>query len=59
MPLSYKELLEQLAREDEVSILERLEIQTQDLIDRFPDRIEAKLEQLYSEYEEELETSED
>ncbi len=59
MPLSYKELLEQLAREDEVSILEVLGIRTQDLLDRFPDKIEQKLEKLFNDYETEVDSSED
>jgi len=59
MNLSYNELLELLKREDEVSLLEMLEIYPEDIVDRFPDKIEAKLDKLRAEYEEELEASED
>jgi len=59
MTIPYNELLERLKQEDEVSLVEMLEIYPEDIVDRFPDKIEAKLDKLREEYEEELETPED
>ncbi len=42
------ELLDVLKTTDEISLLEILEITSEDLLDRFQDRIEDKLPQLYA-----------
>ena len=43
MPLVLSELLEKLKRLDEISLLELLEINSEDLVERFFDKIESKL----------------
>jgi hypothetical protein len=55
MPLVLSELLEKLKELDEISLLELLEISSEDLIERFFDKIELKLDTL----EEELNDGED
>lgn len=45
------ELLEQLKKEDEVTILELLEITTEELVDAFADRIDEHRFRLYRFYE--------
>ena len=42
-----------LKRIDEISLLEVLEISSEDLVDRFTDKIEEKYEQLAEDFEEE------
>jgi hypothetical protein len=42
-----------LQRIDEISLLEILEISSEDLVDRFTDKIENKYEQLREDFEEE------
>ena len=44
-----------LKRIDEISLLEVLEISSEDLVDRFIDKIEEKYEQLAEDFEEEQE----
>jgi len=51
-PLTHLELLERLKQVDEVSLLEMLEIYSDELVDRFQDKIEAKREFLLGELEE-------
>lgn len=53
MNLTYNELLEKLKTISEIDLLEVLEIYSDELVDRFPDKIEKKLEELLSEFEEE------
>jgi len=42
------ELLEELRKTDEISLLEVLEITSEDILDRFMDRVEDNIEKLYS-----------
>lgn len=44
MSMTFKEIKEQLEMFDEVLVLEILEITSTDLVDRFEDRIEEKME---------------
>lgn len=54
MTLTLEELGQRLVAEsDEISILELLDIRSQDLVDRFQDKIEAKADFLRREFEEE------
>lgn len=55
MSLTYQDLIDRLKQQDETSILEILEITSDELIDRFGDKIEDKEDWLYSELEEEEE----
>lgn len=52
MALTLEDLKEKLMREDEVSLLEILEINSEDLIERFDDKIDLKYDQLIEEYTE-------
>lgn len=53
MSLTIEELKEKLAcRLDEETLLDILEINTFDIVDRFEDKIELKLDQLLKEFEE-------
>ena len=49
MNLSFEELKEKLKRIDEVTLLELLDLTSDDLIERFEDYIEDKQEQLMRE----------
>jgi hypothetical protein len=51
MNITFEELKEKLQRVDEVTLLELLEIRTDDIIERFEDYIEDKQEQLLKEIE--------
>lgn len=46
MPLVLSELLEKLKREDEVYLLELLNITSEDIIDRFHDLVEERMDYL-------------
>ena len=46
------EIEEKLKQIDEITLLERLEISSEDIIDRFEDRIEEKFEQFELEFAE-------
>ena len=49
MALTILDLFEKLKRLDEISLLEILNITTEELVDRFEDRIEAMFDQLVDE----------
>ena len=49
MNITFEELKEKLQRVDEVTLLELLDIRSEDIIDRFEDYIEDKQEQLMRE----------
>lgn len=49
--LTYEEVLEQLKKLPETDLLEVLEIYSDELVDRFPDKIEAKYNQLVNEFD--------
>jgi hypothetical protein len=51
MNLTFEELKEKLHRVDEVTLLELLEIHSEDIVERFEDYIEDKQEQLLKEIE--------
>jgi len=51
MTITNEELKEKLKSIDEVSLLEKLEIYSDDIVDRFDDKIEEKWEQLILEFE--------
>lgn len=55
MSFTYKELLKKLMREREIDLLELLEISSEDLVERFEDKISENIDFLMEEYEEELE----
>ena len=54
MPLTLVELIEQLRKEDEVSLLEMLDISSTELVSRFEDLIEERYEELSEKYEDEV-----
>jgi hypothetical protein len=49
MALTILDLFDKLKRLDEISLLEILNITTEELVDRFEDRIEAMFDQLVDE----------
>jgi len=51
MNLTFEELKEKLQRVDEVTLLELLEIHSEDIVERFEDYIEDKQERLLKEIE--------
>ena len=51
MNITFEELKEKLQRVDEVTLLELLDIRSDDIIERFEDFIEDKQEQLLKEIE--------
>ena len=56
MPLTFVEIKERLKRVPEIDLLEILDISSEDLVDRFEDLIENKLDELEIEFEEENDT---
>lgn len=52
MPLTFEEVKDKLKEVDEISLLEKLEIYSDDIVDRFEDKIEEQLEQLLLDFEE-------
>jgi hypothetical protein len=53
MPLTFEELRDKLRQVDEISLLEILDISSEELVERFQDRIEDRMEELESDFEEE------
>ena len=51
MNLTFEELKEKLQRVDEVTLLELLEIRSEDIVDRFEDYIEEQQDKLIREIE--------
>lgn len=51
--LTLRDVIEHLKRIDEITLLEVLEISSEDLCNRFEDKIEDKYDQLKEEFEEE------
>lgn len=49
--LTLNELREKLTRVDEITLMERLEISSEDLVERFVDRIEDRYDELLQEYD--------
>lgn len=52
MSLTFENLKDKLKQVDEVSLLEKLEIYSDDIVDRFEDKIEEQFEELEQEFEE-------
>lgn len=52
MPLILSELMERLKREDEVSLLEILNIDSEMIVERFADLVEDRYDRLAEEYDE-------
>jgi hypothetical protein len=59
MALTFHDLVDLLKREDEVTLLEVLEISSEDLIERFGDWIEERYEELTEKYQDEVFGTED
>lgn len=57
--LTFHELKERLKQLDEISLMEELDISSEDLVDRFQDHIEAKFERLCRAVDDEEEDEED
>ncbi len=53
MSYTYAEILQRLMREKELDLLELLEITSEDLVYAFEEKIQAKLESIAEDYEEE------
>jgi len=54
MALTLEDLKDKLKREDEVTLMELLEVSSEDLVEMFEHRIDARYEILIEDYEEEL-----
>ena len=46
MPLTFKEVCEILSKVDEITLLEVLDIASEDIVNKFKDKIEERLESL-------------
>lgn len=57
MSYTYADVIRRLIQEREIDLLELLEISSEDLVERFRDKIEDKLEEFIIEFEEEEEES--
>jgi len=55
MSYTYADVLRRLIQEREIDLLELLEISSEDLVERFRDKIEDKLDEFIDEFEEEEE----
>lgn len=53
MALTFNEICERLIYVDEISLMEILEVTSEDLVKAFPDRIDLKREQLEEDLEDE------
>lgn len=49
--LTYQDLLQQLRQLPEITLMELLEINSEELVDRFLDKIEEKQDWLFKEFE--------
>ena len=58
MATTWKELLDKLKKIDEISLMELLEISSEDIIDRFGDKIEERADRLFSEIDDAEENEE-
>lgn len=59
MGRTFFDIMTRLKREPEITVLELLEITSEDLVDRFQDLIEVKIEDLQTELEDEDEEDEE
>ena len=53
--LTLRDLKEKLKLLDEITLMEELDISSEDIVDRFEDHIETKFERLVSDFEDEEE----
>ena len=53
MTKTYKDVIDRLKQVDEISLLEVLEISSEELVDRFNDKIEEKIDDFIQEFEDE------
>jgi hypothetical protein len=53
MPLTYYELLEKMAQLDELTLIEILNISSEELVNKFSDRINDRLEELSEDFKHE------
>jgi hypothetical protein len=54
MALSYKEVCEELTKIDETTLLEILDISSEDIVNKFQDKIEDNLEELSNDLDEHI-----
>ena len=54
MALSFKEVCEELTKIDETTLLEILDISSEDIVNKFQDKIEDNLEELSSDLDEHI-----
>jgi len=54
MPLTYTDLCEKLQKLDEITLMELLEISSEDLVERFQDKIEQKRDFFEKDLEDEI-----
>jgi len=59
MTKTFEEVKDRLKHIDEVSLLEILDIASEDLVDRFEDKIEEKIDGLAREFEDEEDSQEE
>ena len=52
MSLTFEDVRDRLKNLDEITLLEVLDISSEDIVDRFADKIEIKLDELEVEFEE-------
>ena len=57
MSITFTELKDKLKQIDEISLLEILDVSSEDLVERFSDLIELKYDELIQEFPEETEES--
>jgi len=57
--LTFHDLKEKLKQLDEISLMEELEISSEDLVERFEDHIELKFDKLLLEYDDEEDSEEE
>jgi hypothetical protein len=55
--LTFIDVCDRLKQQDEISILEVLEINAEELVDRFQDKVEEKLDYLAEDLEDEVDES--
>ena len=58
MSLTLQDVFDRLKKVDEISLLEILNISSEDIVDRFADKIEDKLDELEIDLDEEKEINE-
>lgn len=57
MAMTYEDIANRLRQIDEISLLELLEISSEDIVDRFPDRIEENLEKFEEDFEDDFDNN--